>query len=56
MSLVALLLANGAVMQQAERLARTLPAQAWRRLKLTSVVSLVLWFAVLLAGTILASS
>jgi hypothetical protein len=56
MSLVALLLANGAVMQQAERTARALPAQAWRRLKLTSVVSLVLWFAVLLAGTILASS
>jgi hypothetical protein len=56
MSLVALLLANGAVMQQAERLARTLPAKAWRQLKLTSVVSLVLWFAVLLAGTILASS
>jgi hypothetical protein len=56
MSLVALLVANGAVMQQAERLARTLPAQAWRQLKLTSVVSLVLWFAVLLAGTILASS
>jgi hypothetical protein len=56
MSLVALLLANGAVMQQAERLARTLPAKAWRQLKLTSIVSLVLWFAVLLAGTILASS
>ena len=56
MSLVALLLANGAVMQQAERRARTLPATAWRQLKLTSVVSLVLWFAVLLAGTILASS
>jgi len=56
MSLVALLLANGAVLQQAERLARTLPAKAWRQLKLTSVVSLVLWFAVLLAGTILASS
>jgi hypothetical protein len=56
MSLVALLLANGAVMQQAERQARTLPAKAWRQLKLTSVVSLVLWFAVLLAGTILASS
>jgi hypothetical protein len=56
MSLIALLLANGAVMQQAERLARTLPAKAWRQLKLTSIVSLALWFAILLAGTILASS
>jgi hypothetical protein len=56
MSLVALLLANGVVMQQAERTARSLPDRAWRRLKLTSIISLVLWFAVLLAGTILASS
>ena len=56
MCLVALLLANGAVMQQAERVARTLPAKAWRQLKLTSIVSLALWFAILLASTILASS
>lgn len=56
MCLVALLLANGAVMQQAERVARTLPAKAWRQLKLTSMVSLALWFAILLASTILASS
>jgi len=56
MCLVALLLANGAVMQQAERAARTLPAKAWRQLKLTSIVSLALWFAILLASTILASS
>ena len=56
MSLVALLLANGLVMRQAEQLARTLPARAWRQLKATSVLSLVLWFAILLASTILASS
>jgi hypothetical protein len=56
MGLVALLLANGVVMQRAERTARLMPEQAWRRLKLTSIVSLGLWFAIVLAGTILASS
>ena len=56
MSLIALLLANGLVMRQAEQLARTLPARAWRQLKTTSILSLVLWFAILLASTILASS
>ena len=56
MSLVAMLLANGLMMRQAEHLARTAPAKAWSLLKLTSIASLVLWFAVLLAGTILASS
>ena len=43
-------------MRQAERLARTLPARAWRQLQATSIVSLVLWFAIVLASTILASS
>jgi hypothetical protein len=56
MSLVVLLLANGLLLRQAEQLARTLPDRAWRQLKATSVVSLVLWFATLLAGTILGSS
>jgi len=56
MCLVALLLANGLMMQQAERLARTLPTKAWRQLRTTSILSLVLWFAILLASTILASS
>jgi hypothetical protein len=56
MSLVALLLANGLLMQQAERLARTIPARAWTQLKATSIASLLLWFAIVLAGTILASS
>jgi hypothetical protein len=56
MSLIVLLLANGLLLRQAEQLARTLPHRAWRQLKATSVVSLVLWFATLLAGTILGSS
>jgi hypothetical protein len=56
MGLVVLLLANGLIMRRAERLTLTLPAQAWAQLKATSIVSLVLWFAVLLASTILASS
>jgi hypothetical protein len=56
MSLIVLLLANGLVMRQAEQLARTLPDRAWRQLKTTSILSLVLWFAILLASTILASS
>jgi hypothetical protein len=56
MSLVLLLLANGLLVRQAERLARTLPAKAWRQLRWTSMASLVLWFAVVLASTILASS
>jgi hypothetical protein len=56
MSLVVLLLANGLLMRQAERLAPTLPARAWRQLRATSIASLALWFAILLASTILASS
>jgi hypothetical protein len=56
MCLIVLLLANGLLLRQAEQLARTLPHRAWRQLKATSVVSLVLWFATLLAGTILGSS
>jgi hypothetical protein len=56
MGLVAVLLANGLLMRRAERLARNAPARAWSRLKATSIASLVLWFAILLAGTILASS
>ena len=56
MGLVALLLLNGLVMQQAERLAGSVPAKAWPRLKWTSIISLVLWFAVVLASTVLKSS
>jgi hypothetical protein len=56
MGLVAALLANGLIMQRAERMARTLPEAAWARLRATSLVSLVLWFTILLASAILASS
>jgi K+ transporter len=56
MCLVALLLLNGLVMQKAERLAATAPLKAWPRLRTTSLVSLVLWFAVVLASTVLKSS
>lgn len=56
MSLLVLLLANGLLMRQAEQLARTLPARAWRQLTATSIASLVLWFWILLASTILGNS
>jgi hypothetical protein len=56
MGLVALLLANGLIMRRAEHQASTWPARAWTQLKATSIVSLVLWFAILLASTMLASS
>jgi hypothetical protein len=56
MGLVALLLLNGFVMQQAERLAAAAPAKAWAQLRTTSIISLVLWFAVVLASTVLKSS
>ena len=56
LSLVVLLLANGLLMRQGEQLARTMPEQAWRQLKMSSIASLVLWFAILMASTILASS
>ncbi len=56
MGLVGVLLANGLLMRRAERLARNAEALAWSLLKATSIASLVLWFAILLAGTILGSS
>jgi hypothetical protein len=56
MGLVALLLANGLAMRRAERAAVALPGRAWKQLQATAVISLVLWFAILLASTILASS
>ena len=55
MGLVALLLANGLLMRLAERRARTRPADGWRLLKATSIASLLLWLAIVLASTILAS-
>ncbi len=56
MGLLALLLGNALLMRRAERAARSRPAVAWRGLQATSIVSLVLWFAILLASTILAAS
>lgn len=56
MGLVALLLGNGWLMLRAEqRLMRGDPADSrgWRRLRGVAVASLVLWFAVVLAGSIL---
>ncbi len=52
MALVALLLLNGFVRLRAEqRLARG--EDAWRRFRVTSALSLVLWFSILLAGAFL---
>ena len=56
MALIVLLLANGLMMRRAERLAATVPDRAWAQLQWTSVVSLVLWFAIVLASTILAAT
>lgn len=55
MGLIALLLGNGVSMQRAER-ALAAGVVAWRRLHLTAIVSLILWFAVLLASTFLTSA
>jgi len=56
MGLVFLLLANGVMLRRAERLAPADPARGWRRLRAASMASFALWFAVLLAGVVLASS
>ena len=55
MGLIGLLLGNGLFMQHAERVLSA-GTPAWRRLHVTAVVSLVLWFAVLLASTFLTSA
>ena len=55
MGLIALLLGNGLFMQRAER-ALSSGTPAWRRLHVTAVLSLLLWFAVLLASTFLTSA
>ena len=54
-ALVGLLLANGYGMVRTERRLQLAPADArlWRRLRLASLASLGLWFAVVLAGSIL---
>ena len=60
MSLVALLLANGYVLKRTETVLRARDGghaqdPLWNRLRNTSLVSLVLWSAIVLAGTILNS-
>lgn len=62
MALVALLLANGAVLQRTEtalRASRTSDAAdsaLWARLHTVAITSIVLWTAIVLAGTVLMSS
>ena len=51
MSIVGLLLLNGAVLVFSEGAARVSSDQAWVRLRIVSAVSLVLWLSALLAGT-----
>lgn len=50
MGLLALLLANGAVLLAAERRVERGDARGWARLRGSSVASLVLWFATTCAG------
>ena len=56
MGLIVLLIGNGYLKLRAEAALQNGVASAWRRLRRTTVVSLVLWFAVLLAGTILTAA
>jgi hypothetical protein len=59
MGVVTLLLANGAMLQRAERDLRTgrgSPASAWRRLRRSATASLALWFGSVLLGTALLSA
>lgn len=56
MGLIVLLIANGYLKLRAEAALRNGVVPAWRRLRRTTVISLILWFAVLLAGTILTAA
>jgi len=51
--LVALLVANGALLWRAEGRARLGDASAWARLRITSVCSIALWMLTTLGGVIL---
>jgi hypothetical protein len=53
MALVALLVVNGAAMQRAERTARTTLSTGWPRLHRAAMLSLLLWFLIVFAGTVL---
>jgi Family of unknown function (DUF6644) len=56
MGLTVLLLGNGYLRVRAETAVQRGVAAAWRRLRSTSIASLVLWFLILLAGTVLGTS
>lgn len=62
LTLVALLLTNGAVLERTERALRLAPGgiqrqtSLWRRLKTTAYLSLLLWTCTVLAGTVLANA
>ncbi len=59
MGLVILLIANGGVMALTEaslRAGSIPPESGWRRMRLGAVSSFVLWFAVVLAGTLLVNA
>jgi len=53
MGLVVLLIGNGAIMWMVQRQAERGGARAWSRLRTTAVVSFLLWFLTILAGTAL---
>ncbi len=53
MGLVALLLGNGYIRMRAETVLRHGLAAGWGQFRRTSLASLVLWLAILLAGTLL---
>lgn len=59
MAMIVLLLTNGFFMTKAEAALRLAPADAepgWRRLRFAAIVSLVLWFAIALAGVALVNA
>lgn len=56
MLLVAVLLANGLLLRQAEAVAAAGIPSGWRRLRASAIASVVLWLAVVLASTILGGS
>jgi hypothetical protein len=53
MGLVALLIGNGAIMRMAQKQAERGAPRVWSRLRTTAVVSFLLWFLTILAGTAL---
>jgi len=56
MGLIVLLIANGYLKLRAETGLIRGSAATWPRLRRTAIASIVLWFSVLLAGTVLAAS